>query len=134
MLESRELRVGNLVCKILPFSNKVKKITVGDLALIDGKGSEEDYFPIPLTEEWLLKAGFVKNTYPNLHWFKYLDNDDKVAITEHKEYGSNKHLSFFFNCSGSMSYSSIDLQVIYVHTLQNLFFALTGTELEFSLP
>jgi hypothetical protein len=87
----------------------------------------EDFFtPIPLTEEWLLKFGFIKNTYPNLHWFKCLDNGDKLSITEHKQYGSNKHLSFYFNCGG---YSSIDLQLINVHQLQNLYFALTGEEL-----
>ena len=116
-MKANELRIGNWVC--------IHSIEL-QMCIEDFNFREDFFTPIPLTEEWLLKFGFIKNTYPNLHWFKCLDNGDKLSITEHKQYGSNKHLSFYFNCGG---YSSIDLQLINVHQLQNLYFALTGEEL-----
>jgi hypothetical protein len=154
MIQARELRIGNYLFDSLEDSGviqitEIKQMTpnkIGNMSIsyygVNGgycttsleenitDNEIEDYViqPIPLTEEWLLKFGFIKNTYPNLHWFKCLDNGDKLSITEHKQYGSNKHLSFYFNCGG---YSSIDLQLINVHQLQNLYFALTNEELTF---
>jgi hypothetical protein len=72
--------------------------------------------PIPLTEEWLLKFGFEKNSY----WFKD-DNMLRFGLIDNKLHCSigNDENGFLYN------------RINYVHQLQNLYFALTGQELEF---
>lgn len=135
MIKENELRIGS---RLLYHVNEdgiewdICTIDWQDLKWIseDPEGFNNKHKPVPLTEEWLLKFGFVKNTYPNLHWFKCIDNGDKFSIVEHRQYYSNKHLSFYFNCGGLNNYSSIDLQLINLHHLQTLYFALTGEELK----
>ncbi len=130
-LKSKDFRIGNLAHVRWSTNDEViSEITKTDVKLLSGGFAAYcDLYPILLTEDILLNFGFLRNTYPNLHFAKYLDNGDKVLISENKSYGSEKHLSFFFGCGG-MNYSSIDLQIEYVHQLQNLYFALTGEELE----
>lgn len=130
-MKASEIRIGIHIIDVFNPNNPIERqIDFDDLAMLGNyKNHPLPFKPIPITEEWLLKFGFIKNTYPNLHWFKYVDNGDKIAFTQHKEYGSNKHLSFYFNCGGLNNYSSVDLQLIYVHQLQNLYFALTNEEL-----
>jgi len=74
--------------------------------------------PIPLTEEWLLRFGFkrekeehINNQYRNNRMILELDVNDK--------------LTYSFGDADSVA-------VIYVNQLQNLYFALTGEELEFN--
>jgi hypothetical protein len=68
--------------------------------------------PISLTEEWLLKFGFEKSGLYHV----------KNQIYIHDERGwTETGYEYRFN------YNSIKIE--YVHTLQNLYFALTGTEL-----
>ena len=64
--------------------------------------------PIPLTEEWLLKFGFKKNS-------EFYENGKVILIEENNSF----HLAFL-NCSS----------IKYVHQLQNLYFALCGEELQ----
>jgi len=66
--------------------------------------------PIELTEEWLLKFGFeAENGYP----FKMLFGYIKI-----------RNGKWFFK------YYSFDIELLYVHQLQNLYFALTREELQ----
>lgn len=67
--------------------------------------------PIPLTEDWLLKMGFGKWENKKIWSYK------SVLIYYH-----SKHMF----CYGK-SYSRTKLK--YIHQVQNLIFALTGTEL-----
>ncbi len=66
--------------------------------------------PIPLTEEWLLKFGFVYNDT----WGRYFKGHEELR----KEING-----FCYFLNGSW------LFVDYVHKLQNLYFALTNEEL-----
>ena len=118
MIQANELRVGNLV-------------TINETALhFDGAGKDETFCiseikeevvkfkgfhtselysgiePIPLTEEWLLKFGF-----------KPFCND-----------WSKKALIIHTRKRGFVIKRSIPI-IKSVHQLQNLYFALTGTEL-----
>lgn len=70
----------------------------------------DDIFePIHLTEEWLLKFGFRSNNgYP----LKLLCGYIKI-----------RNGVWFFK------YNKLDIELQYVHQLQNLYFALTGNEL-----
>ena len=104
-MEAQDLRIGNLV-----YHNGEIHETKG--ATIVYQKSTYKCEPIPLTEEWLLKFGFEKET--DDYWGT--SNCDECFIYEAKE-----------KCyTGYINYVKLN----YVHQLQNLIFALTGTELE----
>jgi hypothetical protein len=106
-----ELRIGNKIY----YNGKVSTIDLMDFVLI--KESDEEqlryYKPIPLTEDILIKAGFerINNKYrfkKGWHW---------ITID---------------NCSLYINDKQIVL-IDYLHQLQNLYFALTGEELDIKL-
>lgn len=130
-LKANDLRIGNLITlndkvrqrlwedKITAISDYFKIETIwndGDvLVLLDDESVELDLTeiePIPLTEERLLKFGFKNNTYPKE---KYFLQDFEYNIF-------NKQVSI---CK--MQITNIDIK--FVHSLQNLYHALTGEEL-----
>ena len=78
----------------------------------------ENLAGIPLSEEWLLKFGFGL-----LPWgFVIKGNEDKAVLIRHS-YKPNLKLWVEVG-------NGLRTELKYVHQLQNLFFALTGTELE----
>jgi hypothetical protein len=112
-MKATELRIGNYVDYPLL---GIATIDSGDQ--IDGV-YEAAANPIPLTEEWLLKFGF---------------NDDGVTF---KLNGIHLWFSSYDNCYLLRIYqigSDIErkINIYFVHQLQNLYFALTGQELEFA--
>jgi len=123
-MEARELRIGNL-CKEITHSNngvvKVEKRHYEDI-----ENGEIDLFPIPLTEEWLVKFGFEEDDSlldpldtPNGNfWVEY--NKEFVCI----------HLPFF---EFMYADGSGVIEIKHVHQLQNLYSALTGEELDYSI-
>jgi len=70
-------------------------------------GLAHNYKPIPLTEDWLLKFGYDKKS-------GYFTINGHVIFIEINR----------FLCNGN------DIELKYVHQLQNFYFAITGTELE----
>lgn len=83
---------------------------------------------IPLTEEWLLKFGFER-----------MDKKDSAPFY-HITTESSKGRFLVFNLgrclNGSyspLSYGDIHEEIIFVHQLQNLFYAITGKELVASI-
>lgn len=77
--------------------------------------------PIPITEEWLIKAGFSKS--------EYLKNEFTIVrpsgwIMTICRYGDEWDFQ-----TGDIQQSTFK----YIHQLQNLFHALTGEELTFDL-
>lgn len=118
-MEASELRIGNLI-----FENS-RVETVDDICngyinpyLYDG--IEPNYAvqePIPLTEEWLLKFGFVKqrNHFLRLNLNGVFEEGDYLETFDCE--------NFTFGYYGG-------LVVKHVHQLQNLYFALTGEELK----
>lgn len=122
-MEANELRIGNFVL----FSNDGTIFTVGS---IEEKGftvqneeettwiESEEFEPIPLTEEWLLKFGFKLN----MNWFNW-----NAAIGEN-EIGDFK-LALRYTDDFGWFYQSRCTPLKYVHQLQNLYFAITGEEL-----
>ena len=115
-MEAKELRVGNLVkYEDTVYLHGGKITEVGNI--IEG---ETDYYqPIPLTEEWLLKFGIYDlNTLS----FKM---GDLFYDLENKELG----ICGAESCTSKMIFHA---KCEYVHQLQNLYFALTGNELEYN--
>jgi hypothetical protein len=118
---ANELRIGNWVNTsveptLLTDYNKVKEIT-SDALVCENVGACDwsDITPIPLTPEILEKAGFEDD----LPWKKNnfcLDSECRFHVVDGTGYGV-----------------IIARQIKFVHQLQNLYFALTGEELEINL-
>ena len=113
---SSELRIGNYV-----YFEHGK----GDFELLkfdfDMGWNMEYIIPIPLTKEWLVKFGF---DFSIDTW--YLKG---VAIweTECCDAKGNEEIGFFYELR---DVGMMDMNIKYVHQLQNLYFALTGQELK----
>jgi hypothetical protein len=118
-MKANELRIGN---KII-FSEDGTIFTVGS---IEEKGfmvqneeetawiESEEFEPIPLTEEWLLKFGFA--------WKNFAFRDGKFTVRFQKE---------FYVYLSVEGIRPITIKLDYVHQLQNLYFTLTGEELTY---
>tara|TARA_R110000796_G_scaffold202799_1_gene319086 strand:+ start:299 stop:649 length:351 start_codon:yes stop_codon:yes gene_type:complete len=109
-MKATELRIGNWyqVMTIGGYWHN-RTMTVENLQSIDGC-SIDVAKPIPLTEEWLERFGFE---------YSDLNGDSGLwKIPPFQIYG--KYNQFIYDYK---------LDVNYVHQLQNLYFALTGEEL-----
>jgi hypothetical protein len=119
-MKAEELRIGNWVrIKDVPTTNEWQVESIGNLQQVAGQlWSIEELEPIPLTEEWLVKFGFDKvadNTWLLGDGF-YIDLK-KGHITEVFVYWVDVNSRNNF------------IVIKHVHSLQNLYFALTGEEL-----
>lgn len=123
MLNPRELRIGNLIIQegidYDSGGNKIgdpegdEIITVSSAVIFDIENDSIGYKGITLTEEWLVKFGFEYNG------MGYHSPDSKI-------YYNSDHKKLYFVVPSNYNLSNIQ----YVHQLQNLYFALTGEELE----
>lgn len=119
MIKASELRVGNLV-QIDANCQEVIEITgtTGTIRVAGMKNVKTPYNQIngiPLTPEWLERFGF--EVYGSEPYWKYADGINGM-------FKNNRFRLFTFQTHGD--YVPVD----YVHQLQNLYFALTGQELE----
>jgi len=143
-MNANELRLGNLVIiknNNLPEVNNRISTVLGiqqreekdfpdsdSVICFNCDGSWVNYYqlneyikPIPLTEEWLLKLGFDKLYYhsvysqPNANIFS-----KRGYFIKHYKRMDVEYYRFVRE----------DVTIKYVHQLQNLYFALTGDELE----
>lgn len=121
-MKATELRIGNLVK--LPTSDNSEYpyiIVASDYCECCNTGIEiTSMRPLPLTEEWLVRLGFVgEQTDPEYN--RYYNKGDYIVEIP------------FDNSAMTLSNVSEDLwiptNIQYVHQLQNLYFALTGEEL-----
>ena len=126
-LKAKDLRIGNFVTHNY-FPTEPKAVTgfkaekSTELIFINDPSFDviniEQVKPIPLTEEWLLKLGFDK------------------LISKSKGFKSDSYTytgkcCFIVNFDGKRLWTNFwqGTEYEYVHQLQNLFYALTGTEL-----
>lgn len=114
-MEAKELRLNNWV-----MYGNTYPIVKGKFFEIDCLDimKAETLEPIPLSEEWLLKAGF----------------NHAILTTSQRFYTSEFNIRIFNKSKKlSVSFEGIKLEHIkHVHQLQNLFYALTGEELIFN--
>lgn len=112
-MNGEELRYGNYV-----YSHRAN----GEKVIhqhFDFSDDVEGYEPIPITKEWLVKFG-CWNTPINENLFScgilslYLEDDGDVTVSRIENVNNGCYLT----------------TLKYVHQLQNLFFAITGEELE----
>jgi hypothetical protein len=123
-MKANELRIGNLVSQngffgyvysiesALP--RQEQRFSDKDLVTLFDNGittmTIDEIKPIPLTEEWLVKFGF--NEFEKNYRTFFVNNKFKIEMSN----------------TGNIYYNK--LWIPYVHTLQNLYFSLTGVELD----
>ena len=124
-MKANELRIGNLLLdrgdKVLrldywDFMKPAQRMFIEDSEVHPLTEDLEYCKPIPLTEEWLLKFGFNRRQIKDLISY----NTNQLELYQ---YASNNNKIFF-------EYADGEVQLKYVHQLQNLHFALTGIELK----
>jgi hypothetical protein len=113
MIKENELRIGNLVGydgRVFEIDTIAKEFpTLNTIEFGIGVVDWMNVNPIPLTEEWLLKFGFIKHVNQSI-WYTL----NKVDV-------------WFFD---GKYVNDIDVEIKYVNQLQNLYWCLTGEELK----
>jgi hypothetical protein len=129
MIQANELRIGNLV----DIGKEFNILELVDFVDMYENNTLEHYQPIPLTEDWLLKFGF-ESTYEEF------DEEDFPCVVEYWLF-TDSVTKFEIDYATKTGYTVnianvptghaliIRRKLEYVHQLQNLYFALTGTEL-----
>ena len=114
MIKANELRIGNFVtairCDNSQIIDQVKQLHE---SYVMTKFDWDKVEPIPLDEEWLLKFGIKLNKSFYNYEFEIEKWKDEFIMT----------ISFNHESGGFV------IGLKHVHQLQNLYFALTGTEL-----
>jgi hypothetical protein len=119
-MKANELRIGNYVNVpgIYKDISEVLEICEDRVNLSGLKLKFHAFYPIPLTEEWLVRFGFFINNYES----------DNFGTTVYQ------FKNFAIYCNASVNkwlvcyIDGVELES--VHQLQNLYFALTGEELK----
>jgi hypothetical protein len=118
-MKAEELRIGNWIRyagQEIELTRQKFKLSVFTLGL------DELHEPIRLTEEWFVKFGFKPL---NGHEFSFwLDEWECLSL-----YAEPYPKSFAIGLSRGLKDIWSTGKIQYVHQLQNLYFALTGTEL-----
>lgn len=133
MIDARELRIGNVVwedyggyyqvCAIGHQTTSVKK----SWSNLSCPFKNEDLSYVQLTEDILLKAGFEKH-------YKHEEEPFTIDLTARMYlWASRGDFSEVDLCQDGKHISFKHSHIKYLHQLQNLYFALTGTELNIQL-
>jgi hypothetical protein len=117
-MKAQDLRIGNWVQ--FRHTETPVLITLADFVREYKDEHLEDYEPIPLTEEWLEWFGFK---LPAHSWI-----GDKFHLSEYGK--GSKYPNGGVWVVAMNKNNAIISEIQYVHQLQNLYFALTNTELE----
>ena len=112
-MQAQELRIGNWVAiDDLP----IEQVTLELFATLKEHPNTLSLFkPIPLTEEWLIKFGFENDGNDNY----------KIKGIRYNVYKPVDYVGYLF-CENRL----VLREIKHVHQLQNLYFALTGSELK----
>ena len=108
-----ELRLGNLI----KLNDEIVQVDISIINYIDDCGDPENVSPIPLTEEWRKKFKLPK--WLGIEFHTSSINPDYFMIS----FG-------YKHPDGGYMWTLLPKEYKYVHELQNLYFALTGKELE----
>ena len=124
MIQSNELRIGNYVNTVSLQNIKVTSIFTAGVHCDNFNGYDYKLIkPISLTEKLLLDFGFSKEDYTKGYIGIDCSNTEFV-LCEPNEF--KNYYTFSFKTGGVLMFKKIK----YVHELQNLYFALTGYELQ----
>lgn len=138
-MNAQELRLGNLVW------NDVQKIPVAvDMKILNeqyyfdkGAPNYHSWEPIPLTYDWLVKAGFeLRRKSVSLNVGGELFEYAEITVKDLGEYSKRNFIIWHkkntgWTIDGVVRNIELSHFIQNVHQLQNLYFALTGQEIEF---
>lgn len=125
-MKTNELRIGNYL------NGKQGHVTVTEIRGNNSVKIQDNtssfyvgtcLLPIPLTEEWLFKLGFKLVFAGSGDGYLY-SVGEKCNTMELIDRG----YGFKYN-----TFNACEIEIKYVHQLQNLYFALTGVELQIEL-
>jgi len=124
-MKANELRLGNLI-----ETNIVQEVNIQHLEFLLNPDIKDKSVikPIPLTEEWLQRFGFE---------FSWMSG--QALIQKKIKYDLRFVRPYYKDNLGELvldlrnDSTSLNTKVRYVHSLQNLYFALTGEELSYSM-
>ena len=123
MIQAKDLRIGNWVNYHYSENETIPcKIDAQDIFNISNRymDNHKIHSPMPLTEELLIKCGFKKINH--IHGYSFWAMDRKNGYPKIDIYESRTEY---------MGYSVKHVQ--YLYQIQNLYFTLTGKELEINL-
>lgn len=140
MIQANQLRIGNWVYRCFypndlfqirsisedrVHSINTVEVDTNSNTIYSSDCSLSDLNPIPLTEEWLLKFGFIKDEDElfNITTFGVEGFSINTYTNWHNEEPEVPHYWLRHYQSGTTP------KLHFVHQLQNLYFALTGLEL-----
>jgi hypothetical protein len=123
-MKANELRIGNYYYGDVLFPSEYNVITANDLVELDSDPLDDYYQPLPLTEEWLIKFGFIK---VGSEWKLFPCFEVQIIAFNEDNYNG----VMFYTRTIHTDYTPIYCgnYINYVHQLQNLYFALTNEEL-----
>ncbi len=155
-MQASDLRIGNWIYDLAMGKVQVRGTTKGAVWIKDDghPGTETAFSPIPLTEEWLLKFGFEKTEWEtgvlerivyrrtNRHTvYQFVLNEEYpetnpncgyLGVYDPAEKGipapTNDNLDNTIDLEESLV--NFAWSIKYVHDLQNIWHALTKTELD----
>ena len=141
-MKENELRIGNWI----KYEGNEIQLTKQKFKLcVFTLGLDELHEPIPLTEEWLVKFGFELYDYELFDEFDkdFEDGDLVETFLRYKkrhpvftktfigiDFCKNDSLTEVFSIKKNRESDLYAPFIKHVHQLQNLYFAITGTELE----
>ena len=134
MINKRELRIGNLV-KVNDTIIEVIDINVNFINEYEISSPYFEYLqPIFLTREILNKVGFADSTK---HVYEYKDNSN-ILFDEPNDWNNPEEYpigitggngNYFL---GYIPHGEVIIRCLYLHQLQNIYFAITAEELDVS--
>lgn len=130
VFKENDLRIGNFIKVISStrkFDSYITQVKGYDIVRIEEKSFKYwNYEPIPLTEEWHNKFGVYKNGFNSFEYVLPEKNNLKIILVFSGDYcfmkQGRKDIISIWN-------KDLTKREMYVHELQNLYFALTQREL-----
>lgn len=132
-MKANELRIGNLV----GFGESILEVCFIEEDSFRAKDNENqtwkntwaDIKPIPLTEEWLLKFGFEKNRDSFSKNIGLFSQGERLSFSGGYLYITDSEEPNTIPTDVITLWNKDVMNNLYVHQLQNLYYALTGEEL-----
>lgn len=138
-MKTNELRIGNYV-KIDNILCEIVEIYEEAVYCYDKYGEDSHNInvvePIELTEEVLLKIGFEKGDTSSIYQRYYLEvcgNGQSSFFRYDFYYNEQRRLGITFRNREGVENEFKKYDIKYLHQLQNVYFILTGKELEVEL-
>jgi hypothetical protein len=114
-MKANELRIGNWCAS--PYEPKIFKVSAMHILHLEEGMDSLSILGIPLTPEILEKAGFVKSINFDNTYIKLIKGESFILK----------------DCKDGTFFVYTGIRCQYLHQLQNLYFALTGEELNIEL-